>query len=140
MKKIKLYLQALAIRLFTKLVISFAESFVTKVTLYYDFNNNRWAFDDEAKGLKAEGFHFGIGKMIVGLVQNEPFYKLQTYELAFSPLGFFNAQARLEWVQKGGDGNWYAWNGLEGWLCPELYKYFDVAPREIYVRITRKED
>ena len=28
--------------------------------------------------------------------------------------------------------------GLEGWLCPALFKYFKTAPREIYVRAEGK--
>jgi hypothetical protein len=37
-------------------------------------------------------------------------------------------------------GNWYAWSerGIEGWLCPALFKYFEAAPNEIYVKASPK--
>jgi hypothetical protein len=28
--------------------------------------------------------------------------------------------------------------GMEGWLCPALLKYFDKAPKKIYVQIKAK--
>ncbi len=37
-------------------------------------------------------------------------------------------------------GNWY-WNeslGMEGWLCPALFKYFDTAPERIYAQALPK--
>ena len=34
-------------------------------------------------------------------------------------------------------GNWYAWDeqDMQGWLCPALFKYFKIAPRNIFVDI-----
>jgi hypothetical protein len=34
------------------------------------------------------------------------------------------------------EGNWYRWDahGIEGWLCPALFKYFAEAPEKIYCR------
>jgi hypothetical protein len=29
---------------------------------------------------------------------------------------------------------------MEGWLCPALFKYFDKAPPELYVRAEPKSD
>ncbi|MGI8907476.1 MAG: DUF6717 family protein [Candidatus Sumerlaeaceae bacterium] len=36
-------------------------------------------------------------------------------------------------------GNWYEWadHQMKGWLCPALFKYFDAAPKTIYVRAER---
>jgi hypothetical protein len=33
-------------------------------------------------------------------------------------------------------GNWYRADvpPSEGWLCPALFRYFETAPQEIYVR------
>ena len=38
------------------------------------------------------------------------------------------------------DGNWYYSPELdmEGWLCPALLKYFDEAPRELFVQVKPK--
>jgi hypothetical protein len=37
-------------------------------------------------------------------------------------------------------GNWYRWpdKGMEGWLCPALFKYFDQAPTELFVSVSSK--
>jgi hypothetical protein len=34
-------------------------------------------------------------------------------------------------------GNVYRWvgSGMEGWLCPALFKYFAEAPQEIYLKV-----
>jgi hypothetical protein len=34
------------------------------------------------------------------------------------------------------EGNWYRVDEppSEGWLCPALFKYFDEAPRELFVK------
>src|SRR5216684_394509 len=44
--------------------------------------------------------------------------------------------AKLEWQREEYGGNWYfsPEYEMEGWLCPALFKYFDKAPKEIYVK------
>ena len=39
-------------------------------------------------------------------------------------------------------GNWYASDDppMEGWLCPALFRYFDKAPAELYVKAEAKGD
>jgi len=34
------------------------------------------------------------------------------------------------------EGNWYRADEppMEGWLCPALFRYFDEAPPELYVK------
>jgi hypothetical protein len=34
------------------------------------------------------------------------------------------------------EGNWYRTDDppMEGWLCPALFKFFETAPREIFVK------
>nr|WP_323697113.1 DUF6717 family protein [Thiorhodovibrio litoralis] len=41
------------------------------------------------------------------------------------------------WQRKEYDGNWYRSDTLdmEGWLCPALFKYFDKAPKRIFVQV-----
>jgi hypothetical protein len=43
---------------------------------------------------------------------------------------------KLEWKREEYGGNWYFSSEfkMEGWLCPALFKYFDNAPKEIYVK------
>jgi hypothetical protein len=62
------------------------------------------------------------------------------FNLLFSPTPFPGHQVRLSWRRAESGGNWY-WSEtdqLEGWLCPALFRYFDTAPREIYVRAEAK--
>jgi DNA topoisomerase-2 len=38
-------------------------------------------------------------------------------------------------------GYWYHWDaiGIDGWLCPALFKYFKTAPKSIYVQIKPRQ-
>ena len=97
--------------------------------------NGTWVFDDEAAGLKMEPFIQGIPEMINDLVKDIP-YARGGFKLFFSALPFPKYQVELEWIREEYEGNWYRIKGqtLEGWLCPALYKYFEVAPKLIFVR------
>jgi len=78
-----------------------------------------WMFDDERVELVQEPFVEGMPEIIDLFVQNIP-----------------NRQAKLVWDREEDEGNWYRWDeqGLEGWLCPALFKYFSKAPSEIYCK------
>jgi hypothetical protein len=54
----------------------------------------------------------------------------------FRPPGLHRALAAREDC----GGNWYKekTTGMEGWLCPALFHYFDVAPRRLYLAIGPK--
>jgi hypothetical protein len=56
------------------------------------------------------------------------------FTLFFSTSPFPNAR-ELERVGNEAGGNWYRHcdSGLEGWLCPALFLYFNVAPERLYV-------
>lgn len=58
------------------------------------------------------------------------------FRLLFSASPFPGYRAKLEWRRAEYDGNWYYCPEfeMEGWLCPALLKYFDQAPKEIYVK------
>ena len=45
-------------------------------------------------------------------------------------------RGRLAWLREDGGGNCYRdeMAGMEGWLCPALFCYFEAAPPELYVR------
>jgi hypothetical protein len=94
-----------------------------------------WVFDDDSKGLDKEPFIEGVPEMINELVKDIP-NALMGFKLFFSSSPFPGYQVELEWVRQEYDGNWYRIKGqtLEGWLCPALYKYFEVAPKLIFVR------
>lgn len=93
-----------------------------------------WAFDDENTGLAAEPFVAGIEKIIDKIVDDP---KQQTAELLFSRDPFPGTNNVLDRGRKDMGGVWYTWKkeNMVGWLCPALFKYFDVAPKSIYVRI-----
>jgi len=60
--------------------------------------------------------------------------------LLFSSNPFPGQELHLEWRRFEGGGNWYYSEvlGMEGWLCPALFKYFSEAPADLYVQIKAK--
>ena len=94
-----------------------------------------WVFDDPAVGLTREPFVMGIPEMINDLVRDIPDAR-QGFRLLFSPSPFPGFQRRIEWVREDLEGNWYRADEppMEGWLCPALFRYFDKAPPELYVK------
>lgn len=110
---------------------------------YLDSASGCWVFDDEQAGLKAEPFVLGMSEMLTRLVRH---LEIPQPERGFQ-LDFDSRpqphDVELCWVRAENPrdpmaGNWYrgrvAGQEMEGWLCPALYKYFDVAPRRIYVK------
>ena len=97
-----------------------------------------WVFDDSAVDLVKEPFVFGVPEMIDELVNEIP-NASKGFKLIFSKKPFPGYQQKLSWVREECEGNWYTINGKEeGWLCPALFKYFDIAPQEIYVKAETK--
>ncbi len=98
-----------------------------------------WVFDDERAGLKQEPFVAGADTIIDRMVHGIPNAE-SGFSLFFSATLFPGHQIRFEWRREDGGGNWY-WSpdlGLEGWLCPALFKYFEQAPRELYAQFKPK--
>ena len=94
-----------------------------------------WVFDDDNAGLVQEPFVEGVPEMIDELVREIP-EAARGFRLLFSPAPFPGWQAKLEHRREEYEGNWYfspTYN-REGWLCPALFKYFESAPRDIYVK------
>lgn len=94
-----------------------------------------WVFDDERVGLVQEPFVCGIPEMIDDMVRNIPDAQ-SGFRLLFSASPFPGCAMKLTWRREESGGNWY-WSERhqqEGWLCPALFKYFERAPKEIYVR------
>jgi hypothetical protein len=46
------------------------------------------------------------------------------------------AQRKLEGGREEFGGNWYQADEppMEGWLCPALFRYFETAPAELFVK------
>ena len=94
-----------------------------------------WVFDDPRVGLDKEPFVSGADILIDCLVADIP-NAVKGFRLLFSASPFPGYRTKLEWRREEYGGNWYfcADFNLEGWLCPALFKNFDTAPQEIYVK------
>jgi hypothetical protein len=95
-----------------------------------------WVFDDPRVGLEAEPFVAGADTIIDRLVRNIPDPD-KGFVIVFSGGPFPGCTHRLDWVREEMSGNVYrlAELDMEGWLCPALFKYFDDAPREIFLKV-----
>jgi hypothetical protein len=93
-------------------------------------------FDDERVGLVQEPFVGGADTMIDRVVADIPNAE-RGFTMIFSAAPFPGHQFRLGWRRDGDGGNWYyaPQFELEGWLCPALLRYFDEAPKELYVQV-----
>ena len=100
-----------------------------------------WVFDDPRVGLDKEPFVSGADTMIDVLVKDIPGAE-KGFRLLFSASPFPGYTSKLEWRREEYGGNWYFSPDfkMEGWLCPALFKYFDKAPSEIYVKAEPKSD
>lgn len=98
-----------------------------------------WVFDDSRVGLDKEPFVSGADAMIDVLVADIPDAR-KGFRLLFSASPFPGYANKLEWRRREYGGNWYFSPdfNMEGWLCPALFKYFETAPDEIYVRAEPK--
>jgi hypothetical protein len=92
-------------------------------------------FDDKSVGLEKEPFVQGIPEMIDHLVEDIPNAR-SGFMLLFSSQPFASYQVELTQVREEYGGYWYKAKdaGLEGWLCPALFRYFDTAPESLYVK------
>jgi hypothetical protein len=100
-----------------------------------------WVFDDARAGLVREPFVAGVPEMIDLLVRDIPGAE-RGFRMLFSAGPFPGAQAHMEWLREEIGGNWYRWEerGMEGWLCPAMFKYFEAAPPRLYVRAEPLEE
>lgn len=98
-----------------------------------------WVFDDPEKGLTKEAFVAGADTMLDVVTRDLP--KDKRFLLYFSAEPFPGHQIKLNHVKPEYEGNIYHWeeHGLDGWLCASLYKYFDTAPKNLYIQIKLKD-
>ena len=102
----------------------------------YRTGATRWASDDPSVGLLREPFVAGADVIISKLVDRYFPRRPQRAKLIFSGAPFPGEIFRLDWHSLDGGGNWYESKdfNMRGWLCPALFKYFDKAPKKIYIR------
>lgn len=96
-----------------------------------------WVFDDPAVGLVKEPFVSGIDTMIDRVVADAKIPDAENgFTIVFSAQPFPGYQLQLQWRRTEYGGNWYysPQLGIEGWLCPALFKYFESAPVDLYAR------
>jgi hypothetical protein len=98
-----------------------------------------WVFDDPAVGLRQEPFVSGADVIIDELPKDIPGAE-NGFRLVFSMQPFPGYTARFDWQRPEHGGNWYQWaeRGMEGWLCPALFCYFETPPEKIYVKASAK--
>ena len=94
-----------------------------------------WVFDDPAAGLEREPFVSGVPEIIDELVADIP-HARQGFRLLFSRDPFPGYQRMFYKLDEESGGYWYASEepGKSGWLCPALFRYFQEAPEELYVK------
>lgn len=100
--------------------------------------NGLWVFDDPAVGLDKEALIAGMPEMILhacaamGITSPE-----KGFLALFSKDPFPGAKICLQWLREEGGGNAYFLSeaNIEGWLCPALFKYFDEAPKQMYIEL-----
>lgn len=95
-----------------------------------------WVFDDPKVGLIQEPFVSGTD-ILIDKVTKQISDAEKGFILIFSEVKFPDSDLHLEWQREDNLGNWYYSPefDMEGWLCPALFKYFDKAPRKIYIKI-----
>jgi hypothetical protein len=96
-----------------------------------------WVFDDPAAGLVKEPFVSGIPAIIEKATEHIPM-AANGFRAVFSLHPFPGYNVHLTLLRQEYAGGWYRWEkeNLEGWLCPALYKYFDVAPKDLYIQVS----
>tara|TARA_R100000664_G_scaffold34221_1_gene55232 strand:+ start:1608 stop:1970 length:363 start_codon:yes stop_codon:yes gene_type:complete len=101
--------------------------------------SEQWVFDDENTGLVREPFVSGADQIIDQMVASidDP---ASGFNLLFSDKPFPGHGIMLERRQPESGGYWYHSEslGMDGWLCPALFKYFDEAPEKLYASATPK--
>lgn len=107
------------------------------------YHSGMWVFDDPNTGLVREPFVAGVPEILEVLLQQQGILeqaKERGFTLVFSASPFPQYQLHARWSREEYGGNWYEVDTpigkAEGWLCPALFKYFERAPENLYVRVT----
>ena len=107
----------------------------TLITIAPYWYEGTWVFDDPIVDLSREPFVSGTPEMINNLVKDMPDAR-SGFRMTFSAGPFPGYQLELIRDREEYGGNWYRTEDppMEGWLCPALLMYFDMAPEMIYVK------
>jgi hypothetical protein len=99
-------------------------------------HHGMWVFDDSRVGLSREPFVAGADTIIERMTAHLP-EAAKGFTMVFSAEPFPGYQHRFELKGAEGSGSVYQSRnlGMEGWLCPALLRYFDSAPRDLYVEV-----
>jgi len=102
-------------------------------------HKDMWVYDDPRIGYDKEPFVSGAETMINELVADIPNAE-KGFRLLFSATPFPGFESKLDWSREEDGGNWYfsPKYKMEGWLCAVILRYFDNAPKEIYVKAEPK--
>ena len=98
-----------------------------------------WVFDDPTVGLNREPFVTSFGEIIDTMVKGIKDAE-DGFMLWFSGEPFEGANEVFSLANKDGKenrcGNDYKYDkdGRIGWLCPAMYKYFNIAPQNMYFK------
>jgi hypothetical protein len=100
-----------------------------------------WMYDDREHGRFREPLVLGTSEAVDALRRLDGLSPTRTpFQILFSSSEFPGAH-RAEWLREEAGGNWYAFEGQhEGWLCPALLDFFELAPADIWVRAARSLD
>ena len=99
-----------------------------------------WVFDDPSARLVREPFVAGVPEMIDYLVRDIP-GATNGFRLLFSAQPFPGYQKKLTWLRGDMGGNYYKMEepAMEGWICPAMFRYYQTAPKELYVKAEAKK-
>jgi len=99
-----------------------------------------WVFDDPSARLVREPFVAGVPEMIDVLVRDIP-GATNGFRLLFSAQAFPGYQKKLTWLRGDMGGNYYKMEepAMEGWICPAMFRYYQTAPKELYVKAEAKK-
>ena len=100
--------------------------------------NGMWVFDDDNTGLVREPFVSGADDIIDVMVE-EIDNADEGFNLIFSHLPFPGHDLQLDRQHEESGGWWYQSTklGMQGWLCPALFHYFDEAPLRIFANFSK---
>jgi len=99
-----------------------------------------WVFDDASAGLVREPFVAGVPEMMDVLARDIP-GATNGFRLLFSAEPFPGYQKKLTWLRGDMGGNYYRMEDpeMEGWICPAMFRYYQAAPKELYVEAEAKK-
>jgi hypothetical protein len=119
---------------------------MTQHVLFPYWQDGQWYFDDEDREIVLEPFVCGSSEVLTALVEEReiPDSKTDGFVLFVSdePLGPGEAVLDLVAHENGGVRYETTVGGtlMTGWLCPNFWKYFDSAPRRLFLSLMAMGD